>query len=403
MPKLIREENTGIEATTTGRINVTLITVGKGSSGLYTEEVLKQAAVDKVFPKGTQMHIDHLTMSEHAESPAGSIKTLAAVLSEDAKWDQSVNGLVAAAKTFSPWRQPLAEMAETIGVSIAAGADVSLGQVDGKPARIVEKLYPDPLNRVDFVTVPGRGGSFSVLEAMAAREDLTDNERINALADALRALYAEDKTWAWVLDSDDENVWFRVESEQESQTFQQAYTVTDDKVTLTGDPVEVKAVTTYQPVTKPAAEDSPSSSAGVTENRKEPMMGTVQIEEAELATLRENASRATALEADNGKLKDALHESKKESMKSRAEKVVAEAFNDLEAPATRQRLAESFTLTPEGELDAEALRKVAEESAAEIKALGGAGQVRGLGNTTQVTEAKEPTDEDILAKLKEGK
>ena len=44
-----------------GKLLIQLITPGWGSSGYYSAEVLEQAANDKVFAKGTQMHIDHMS------------------------------------------------------------------------------------------------------------------------------------------------------------------------------------------------------------------------------------------------------------------------------------------------------------------------------------------------------
>ena len=76
-----------LATTSTGRLEITLITPGWGSSGYYSAEMLEQAATDKVFPRGTQQHIDHLTAGERIENSAGSLKTLAAVLTEDAVWD----------------------------------------------------------------------------------------------------------------------------------------------------------------------------------------------------------------------------------------------------------------------------------------------------------------------------
>jgi hypothetical protein len=74
MPKLITEAGT----LTAGHpppasSMITLITPGWGSSGYYSDKLLEQAAKDKVFPAGTQMHIDHMSSSDEWERPAGSL------------------------------------------------------------------------------------------------------------------------------------------------------------------------------------------------------------------------------------------------------------------------------------------------------------------------------------------
>lgn len=404
MPKMIREAGKLGQVSDTGRAEITLITPGWGSSGYYSAELLQRAAEEKVFPAGTQQHIDHLSEEDQRNRPAGSLMTLAAVLQEDARWNGQA--LVAESLIGSRYRDIISEFAEHIGTSIAVGADVKLGEAEGRRGQIVQALYPDVLNRVDFVTAAGRGGKINkILESVAAREALTDNDRRDELRDLLRAAYGDDATWVWVLDSDEANVWFTVESETESTTYASTYALDGDQLALTGDPVEVKAITTYQPIDQTSdavAEDSPPALAGVTEG-KEPLVALIQIEDAEYAGLKENASRATALEAENGTLKDALLESKRDSMKTRAEQIVAEAFGQIEAPSTRKRLAESYTVTESGDLDEPALKQVAEESAAEIKRLGGAGTVRGVGQTSNAHEAAEPENADVLSALREGK
>ncbi|MDN4611945.1 hypothetical protein [Arthrobacter burdickii] len=401
MPTLITEAGT-LAPTKTGRLEITLITPGWGSSGYYSAEMLEQAAADRVFPRGTQQHIDHMGASERIENSAGSLRTLAAVLTEDAEWEPDwtdpktgVKGrLKSEALLGSQYRETITEFAEYIGTSISAGADVTIGEAEGRKGHIVEKLHPNPLNRVDFVTVAGRGGRISdVLEAAVHRiAEATANDTRDALSAAVKEAYGADGVWLWVLDYDEANVWFTQESEDESHTWQQAYTMTDTTATLSGDLIEVRRVTTYTPITPPAddaaqeSKNSPPIPAGVTE-RKESAMTTTQIEEAELATLKQDAGRVTALEADNADLR-----------KSVAEAVIAEAFAGLEAPRTKARIFESFTAKG-SPMTTDALRTEATESAAELKVLQGAGKVDGVGDTTPVGESKTITDDDIVNAL----
>lgn len=396
-----------LTTTSTGRLEITLITPGWGSSGYYSAEMLEQAAADRVFARGTQMHIDHMGASERIENSAGSLRTLAAVLTEDAVWDPDyVDGetgnkgrLKAESMLGSQYREMVTEFADYIGTSISAGADVTIGEAEGRKGQIVEKLYPDKLNRVDFVTVAGRGGRIdAVLEAAVTRiAEATANDTREALSAAVREAYGADGVWLWVLDYDDTNVWFTQESEDEAHTWQQAYTMADSTAELSGDLVEVRRIVTYTPITPPAAEaaqNSVTDPAAVTE-RKEPTVATTQIEEAELATLKQDAGRVTALEAENKQLRE-------NAVTAEAASIVAEAFDGITAPKTIKRLSESYRLNEDGTLNADALRAEAEESAAEWKTAHGEGTVRGLG-ASEVTEAKEVADGDILQALKGGK
>lgn len=148
-------------------------------------------------------------------------------------------------------------------------------------------------------------------------------------------------------------------------------------------------------------QDSPSGPAGVTENEKEPTMATIQIEESVHADLVEKSSRTTALEAELTEARAKLAAAESASARSKAEAIVAEAFGDIEAKATRRSLvtaalaAESF--------DEAALKTEATEAAAEIRAERGEGTVRGVGHTAAATESAEPADADILSTLKGGK
>jgi hypothetical protein len=379
MAKLIREAADA--GTLTGsRMEITLITPGWGSSGHYSAEVLAKAATENVFPRGTQMHIDHMGESERYEKPAGSVATLAAALDEDARWEPNwvdpktgtKGRLVAESRVFSKWRDQLADSAEFIGVSIAAAAEVSMGEAEGRKGRIVESLLPDVLNRVDFVTVAGRGGKITeVLESAKVEEArnvgawlearmhsgftqisddmygdgrLTREERITlsgALGEALQAFTA------------------RVEADA-PQLFERD---------LWQEPEATASVGEQAPTS------SPADPAGVTTNQEEATMAT--IDDAELKQLREAASRATALEAENETLKTENGGLKESGIRSQAEAIVAEAFGDIDAKATRKALVTAAVAAEA--FNAEALAADAKEAAAEYAVAHGAGRVHGVG------------------------
>ena len=408
MAKLIHEAGTLSTAAGPGKLLIQLITPGWGSSGYYSPALLEQAATDRVFAKGTQMHIDHMSTTERREQPAGSVKTLAAVLTEDATWDGE--RLVAEAMLGSQYRDVITEFAEYIGTSISAGADVTIGEAEGRKGTIIETLYPDPLNRVDFVTVAGRGGKVEkVLESIAGRAvEATANDVRDAISTAVRDAYQDDGVWVWVLDYDDTNVWFEQESASEAKTWQQAYTLNDVTVELTGDLVEVRRVTNYVPITpSQESQDSPPVPAGVTENEKEPTVATIQIEESVHADLIAQSSRATALETEVSTATTRATTAEAgltEANDTAAAAVVEAAFTaaGITAPKTAARLSKGYPVKENGVLNTEALAADVAESIAELQVANGAGSVRGVGHTSEATAPTRSAD-DIISVLEGGK
>jgi hypothetical protein len=412
MPKLITEAGTLTAPSATGKLLITLITPGWGSSGYYSDKVLEQAAKDKVFPAGTQMHIDHLSSSEEYDRPAGSLTTLAAVLEEDATWDPNYvdeetgkkGRLAAPALLGSKFRPEITEFAKYIGTSVAVGVDMKAGEAEGRRGQIIEAMYPHKLNRVDFVTVAGRGGKIDkVIEALASRaHEVTANDLRSQLRELVKAAYGDDQTYVWLEDHDDTSVWFSLEDPVKATTYQVGYTVINDVAALSGDSTEVRKVTQYVPVTTPAAESAnvPSNPAGVTENQEEATMAT--IDDAELAQLRETAGRVPALESENTKLKTENATLVKDGRTSAAEAIVAEAFGDIEAKTTRTSLVRA-ALAAEA-FNPDELKTTAIEAAAEIRAERGEGNVHGAGDTApHAREAVAVSDADILKALKGGK
>lgn len=375
-----------------GRILVKIIDEGKGSSGTYPKATLQEAAKDKVFKAGTLMFVDHPSAMEAHDRPERTVKDLAAVLEDDATYRDG--GLYAPAKVFSHWRQPIADMAESIGVSIRASAEID----ESSGERVVTKLVEAA--SVDFVTQAGRGGKvMSVLESARPVQEarnigqwlearlhsdfthladdsygdgrLTRDERItlsNALGEALTAFTS------------------RIESDA-PQLFQRD---------LWEDP---------EPAEEAHRKDSPSAPAGVVEeNKKGAEMPTIEVEEREHRNLVERSSRVDQLEREMTELRsenETLSESNRtiiaESNREAAQAIVAEAFDGIEAPATVRLLAESYTVNDEGRIDKEALRTRAKESAAEISEAHGAGSVRGLGSTN--TGGDEITEESVNTRV----
>lgn len=344
MHQHIREAAT-LTATTTGpgRVLLTIITPGTGSSGTYSPQVLEQAAQDRVFPKGTLGMIDHPTDHEDMDRPGGSLHNLALVLTEDARWDGTA--LVAEARIRSRYRDLATEFADFIGVSIYAAAEISR---DGA----VERLIPDPFNRVDMVAVPGRGGRIAAVLESARETTVDDHTRYVAAA-------VRDKYNGWLLDRDDAYAYYDT---PDDDTHRVGYTLDGNQVTFTGDPVPVTRRVEYDPVNTPTT--TPTTPVGATENAtttQEDNMAKIEIDEQELNQLRESAGRADTLAAELQQIKDEQAAKAAEARTNEAVNVVREHFGD-DAPAylvdAAKRAAESVEF--DAKAHAEAVKAAAE-------------------------------------------
>jgi hypothetical protein len=149
-----------------GTVPIKVIAPGWGSSGYYSADTLKRDG-PKAFTKGLHMHVDHPTAAEEAQRPERSVNTIGAVLSTDARWEESGPagpGLYAEAKPLGDFAQKLPELAPHIGVSIRALGKATTGEAEGKKGPIIESIVA--AKSVDFVTVAGAGGK--VLELFEA-------------------------------------------------------------------------------------------------------------------------------------------------------------------------------------------------------------------------------------------
>lgn len=437
-----------------GRQLIQIINPGWGSSGYYSEAALKQAAKDKIWPAGTHMYIDHPSASENYERPERTLRDLAAVLVEDARWDNKRKALVAEARVYPHWSQPLADMADDIGVSIRAAAETENGEADGRKGRLVTKFLEGI--SVDYVTHAGRGGKvLQVLESARATEALA-SDRSDQLAELVKDAYGADKTWTWVIDFDDDAhlVTFGVETPDELDLFQQSYDVTDDVATaLAGDRVEVRRKTTYVPVTdsddtaepvaeKPTAEaisfpgfgtatppveestdapeqddepaepaeesaptDAPVDPAGRSTTTQESEEDTMpQIEEARLRQLEADAGRVTALESERDQARRDAEEAKQRALQAEAatyardfaRNLVTKANGEL-AEASVARIVgdatrQALPLDESGRLDTTAFTPVVEKAReAEETYLAQVAEASGLGRVAGVGPSASAT------------
>lgn len=400
---------------TSGVADVTLITPGQGSSGLYETAVLEAAANDGVFAAGTHMYIDHPT---EGERPERTLTRLAGVLTEAATWDGE--RLHAPARIYPRFRAMLADVQDAIGVSIRAGGVVESG--------VVKSI--GPVASVDFVTKAGRGGSFTLVESavLAEAHGMTANDLSSAIDRALKDTYGAQDTYVWSRDYTDEWVMFCVETPDSSRLLRQAYTVTGSTLTLTGDATPVAARTDYVPVSEseptPLFEATPgveqltpqTPTAPVGQPDSDPLPVPIQesqedtmseLTEAEVQSLREAAELLPTVTAERDEARAELAAHRRRDA-ARPIVIAALAESTISSRA-RTRLTESLVqaapaVADTGDLDVEALnaaiesaRTDAEAEAAELLAENGYGQVYGLGGSTAIQESGDKPSPEYAA------
>lgn len=193
MQKLLNESRTGgLKANGDGTYNVVLITPGRGTSGLYTESVLRESG-PAAFPAGTHSYVDHPTEAHPGRSP----EKLLGIYVETAHYEDGV-GLVSRFKPMKHYREFVEEVAPYTGLSIYAQGDGLEEDIDGDSVFVVSELLPNIQNTVDLVSYAGRGGHFAESLLESALEISQDSpgfiERGNenmALEDEVRNLLPE--------------------------------------------------------------------------------------------------------------------------------------------------------------------------------------------------------------------
>jgi len=152
-----------------GSFEVVLIAPGQGSSGYYTEELLREYA-PAAWPKGTHVYLDHLKKGE-TRSP----ERLLGALVEETVIDPATGEAKNRFKPLSKHREWVEEVREYVGLSISAQGDGREGEIDGRSTFIVESLDPNVTNTVDVVSYAGRGGRFLESYLEEANTTLSDS------------------------------------------------------------------------------------------------------------------------------------------------------------------------------------------------------------------------------------
>lgn len=395
MPKQIREATAAPTAAAPGRIQIGFITPGWGSSGYYSPKVLENAATDKVWPAGTQVYFDHPTESEMFDRPERSVRDLAAITTEDARWDGA--GLVAEAKVIGPYRDLVTDdvFTEAVGMSIRSSAETVQGEAEGRKGTIIAKLVEGI--SVDLVTKAGRGGKIlAVLESSRAEE----SRRIVAEARNV-GQWIESRLHLSLTQIGDEMFGDGRITREERIALSGAV---GDGLTAFTAALEQSAPQLYdrdlwdEPAATDAAAESGRTSvpapAGQPENTpipnvQEDTMGTIQVDEAEHGRLAEAAGRVPTLEAERDTAvaeRDQLRESIAQRDRADAARSIigaraTEAGVTFTALETRGLLAQ-LPVTESGDLDEAVFTTTVNEAAATKAEQSGAGQVRGFGGAS---------------------
>lgn len=381
-------------------LDVEFITAGWGSSGYYSPEVVEAAA--PLFTVGTQMYFDHPTASEERERPARSVRDMCATVVEAGVYNPETQGIRGTVRPFKAYEALLTDDAflSAVGLSIRASADREVGEVAGRAGFIIQEL--EYVASCDVVTRAGRGGRVlalvesanpAVTDRAIARgiAEATADERRQQLSDAVRAAYADETHYAWVMDFDESTVWFQASAEnEESHYWAQGYTAADDDLTviLDGSRSEVRPVTRYLPVNAPDPEDvqehsdDPVTRPGGTQEDTMP-----QIEEAELTRLNEAAGRVPQLEESlrtaETRAETAESTLVTERRTNRASTMLNESEHSFSVLEARGLMVDLPVVEADGTLDEAAFTQRIAEAAATRAEAGGAGRIRSMGGDTQ--------------------
>lgn len=373
------------EAATPGRVQLQLITPGWGSSGYYSPQVLENAATEGVFPAGTHAYFDHPSESERHDRPERSVRDLVMVLAEDAHVDDA-GGLVAEAKVIGPYRELVTDpvFMESVGMSIRAAADTTIGEVEGRKGTIVTQLIEGV--SVDLVTHAGRGGR--ILAAVeSARRDAVEATS-NVVRSALDAAVFEHDPDAFLDDFDpDEGVAY-VRSFNEGPGGLRAHPYTYDEPSAVidwTDATPVRRVVRFVPTAPDGGGTdvpAPAGQSTATESQGDDM-ATTQIEESQLAALRQDAERVPTLESERDTAQRELAEAREDLARRDRRDAITRVVESVEGHGTLNALERRGIAAEhaEGDLDEDALRAAVEAAVAERAAQSGAGSITGFGAT----------------------
>lgn len=136
-----------------GRWLVAIATPGQGSSGYYSEDMLKEYG-PVAFPSGAKAFVNH----DPSRKPTDMIGTYP----EGAYWDEDRKQLMGELEVFSHWKAFVEEVGPHCGISIYMAGD---SDEEGNVTKLIENRQ----NGADLVSYPGLIGSGFVEMLESAR------------------------------------------------------------------------------------------------------------------------------------------------------------------------------------------------------------------------------------------
>jgi len=404
-----------------------------GSSAFYPREVIERDG-PSIFGVGTPVYFDHPGRTERSDRPERSVRDLAGKIVSVPVYEADNpegEGLYAEVQAYS-WAGPImAEMADDVGMSIRAEATASQGTRMGRRGPVVESLTKGI--SVDVVTKAGAGGKLlsliesahenpeiEVVSAEVVETAASDFER--SLRDAVRAAYADTDTYAWMRDYDPDRrvAWYSIETGGETALWEESYTLdATGAPALSGTRHQVTERTVYMPVpadapaayTPPAAVSeaaptnvpAPAGQHHPNPNPEEHLMGMIQVDEAQHASLTEAAGRVPTLttERDEATRRADVAESDRDRYRDRdAARDVIDATEGAHAltPLERRGLLAELPRTEAGAFDRDAFGTAVSEAVAERKRIteaAGRGRITGLGEVAESDTDNAITWDDI--------
>ncbi|MET4703034.1 hypothetical protein [Frigoribacterium sp. UYMn621] len=145
---LVHESDATLRAVEGNRWAATLISPGQGSSGVYSESVLRESAA-RAFPAGTKLWFGH---PKAGQGPGErDPRDQWGFLPEDAQYQEGV-GIVATPQVLDHWKAVVESLGTQAALSVFA-----IGESDEEGN--VTSLLAEVTNSVDIVSYPGRSGS----------------------------------------------------------------------------------------------------------------------------------------------------------------------------------------------------------------------------------------------------
>lgn len=375
-----------------GTVPIKIIQPGWGSSGYYSKEIL-QEKIPPAFPPGTRMFWNHDTPVEESERPEGDLSRLSAVIITKPTWlDNGPKGpgMYADAKVFSGYAGAIDEIGEHIGVSIRAQGEYITGEAAGKKGKIIKDIYPSPLNRVDFVTIPGAGGAIVQIFESAGKGALPDPKLIQRLKEARNiGEWLESRLHLTLTQiADDmfgEGRLNRDERKALSHAIGQALNAYHAVIGENAPQLYQRDIWADAP---PANEIGEARLLSQAQQTAANLMEVSMSEEA----LKEAQSKIAALEDARQKDQAVMESMRERLILSEAKEFVSSKLATADLPdMTKNRLLRQLLNNPpikEGRIDSEVYGKLVEtavsEAAAEIATIvGGSGKITGMGSPAQ--------------------